>query len=105
MSALTVVGKVLEKIFGSRNERLVRRYSLVADRIGELEPELRGQYDEEFISRIEQLQKAGDLPLEVNGVPLKDVAFRHDFLRTCDEALACRVQEVRRELSLSLIHI
>jgi preprotein translocase subunit SecA len=38
LSALDTIGRVLAKVFGSRNERLLKHYSRVADRIEALEP-------------------------------------------------------------------
>ncbi len=35
--------KVLTKVFGSRNERLLKRYQKVVDRINEFEPEMRAE--------------------------------------------------------------
>ncbi|MFQ5430595.1 MAG: hypothetical protein ACE5E1_09830, partial [Phycisphaerae bacterium] len=48
MPVLDVVGKGFRKVFGSRNERMIKRYQMVADRIGEYEAELRGDFDRRF---------------------------------------------------------
>ncbi|MFQ5411140.1 MAG: preprotein translocase subunit SecA [Phycisphaerae bacterium] len=48
MPVLDVVGKGFRKVFGTRNERMIKRYQMVADRIGEYEAELRGDFDRRF---------------------------------------------------------
>jgi len=65
---LQLVGKVLTKIFGSRNERLVRRYSRIADRIEELEPQFRAKSDDELKAVTEELRQRlrnGESPLDI----------------------------------------
>ncbi|UCG34097.1 MAG: hypothetical protein JSU68_05565, partial [Phycisphaerales bacterium] len=66
MAALDVIGKVLQKVFGSRNERLVKRYGRVAEQIEALEPELRGDFDGRFAERagplLEQREDQGVEP-------------------------------------------
>jgi preprotein translocase subunit SecA len=34
------VGKVLTKVFGSRNDRLLKRYRAIVEKINELEPKV-----------------------------------------------------------------
>ena len=51
MAALDVISKVLQKVFGSRNERLIKRYSRVAEQIEALEPELCGDFEKRFAER------------------------------------------------------
>src|SRR3984957_17588705 len=52
--ALTV-GKVLTKVFGSRNERLLKRYRRIVERINELEPAIAIKADEELRRRTKEL--------------------------------------------------
>ncbi len=58
--ALEVVGEVFSKVaravFGSRNERLVRRYRAVAEEITALEPEIQRLSDEALAARTVELQ-------------------------------------------------
>ncbi len=56
-----MVSKILRKVFGSRNDRLVKRMSKVVDQINGLEPELQALTDDElkaktgeFRARLEQ---------------------------------------------------
>ena len=48
MGVLSSVGTGLRKVFGSRNERIVKRYRNIAEAVGQYEQELRGNYDAEF---------------------------------------------------------
>ena len=72
---IPVVGPLLNKIFGSRNERFVKRYTQRVDAINALEPEMRPLTDEqlraktaEFRRRIDEGAKADDLLIEVFAV-------------------------------------
>lgn len=51
MPVLDSVGAVFRKIFGSRNERIVKRYGQLAEAISALEPGLRGDFDAQFVQR------------------------------------------------------
>jgi preprotein translocase subunit SecA len=70
-----MVSKILRKMFGSRNERLVKRMSKVVESINAMEPgiqaltddELKGKTDE-FRGRLEQGQKLNELLSEVFAV-------------------------------------
>ncbi|KAA0214952.1 MAG: preprotein translocase subunit SecA [Leptolyngbya sp. PLA3] len=69
------VGPVLNKIFGTRNERFVRRYTLRVDAINALEPQIRVLTDEElrartfeFRRRIDEGARPDDLLVEVYAV-------------------------------------
>lgn len=71
-SEIPVLGPVLSKIFGSRNERIVKRYTQRVDAIGELEPEMRKLTDDqlagklsEFRERIDKGEKPDDILVEV----------------------------------------
>src|SRR3954463_14785214 len=54
MSAM--VSKVLTKIFGSRNERLLKRYHKVVDQINDIEPKIQKMSDEELAARTQELR-------------------------------------------------
>jgi preprotein translocase subunit SecA len=41
-----MLSKMFKKIVGSRNDRLVKNYTQIAKKIGELEPSLQGLSDE-----------------------------------------------------------
>ncbi len=66
-----MVGKLLKKIFGSRNERLIKQMRKVVDRINELEPTMQALSDEqlqaktdEFKQRLEKGETLDDLLVE-----------------------------------------
>jgi len=72
---IPVVGPILNKIFGSRNERFVKRYTQRVDAINALESTMRPMTDEqlraktaEFRRRIDEGAKAEDLLVEVFAV-------------------------------------
>jgi len=48
MAVLEVVGKTFSKVFGSRNERLLKRYNRRVVQINAFEAQLRGEYDQIF---------------------------------------------------------
>src|SRR5688500_1236977 len=52
------VGKILTKIFGSRNERLLKRYHRIVDQINALEPDVRPLTDEQLRARTQELRAA-----------------------------------------------
>ena len=41
------IGRLFKKIFGSRNDRLLKRYGRMADEIDALEPDFRGVSEDE----------------------------------------------------------
>jgi len=53
--ALTV-GKVITMIFGSRNERLIKRYSKMVDRINAMEPQVQALDDNQLRARTQELR-------------------------------------------------
>ena len=74
-SEIPVVGPLLSKVFGSRNERIVKRYTTRVDAIGALEPEIRALTDaqlraklDEFRTRYDDGAKPDDLLVEVFAV-------------------------------------
>src|SRR6476661_870263 len=50
------VGKILTKIFGSRNERLLKRYRSIVDQINELEAQVQPMPDEQLRARTQELR-------------------------------------------------
>ena len=50
------VSKVLTKIFGSRNERLLKRYRRIVDQVKALEPEMQTKTDAELRARTGELR-------------------------------------------------
>ncbi len=71
-SEIPVIGKLLSKVFGSRNERIVKRYTTRVEAIGQLEPQMRTLTDaqlkdklEEFRTRFDNGEKPDDLLVEV----------------------------------------
>ncbi len=57
MTGTDILGRVLKKVFGSRNERLLKVYRLVADAIEVLEPEYRQMDDAALKAVTGQLQE------------------------------------------------
>jgi preprotein translocase subunit SecA len=49
-------GKVLTKVFGSRNERLLKRYHRIVDQINELEPKIQKLDDSQLRARTQELR-------------------------------------------------
>src|SRR5919108_433466 len=43
------VGKILTKIFGSRNDRLLKRYRRIVEQVNAMEPKVRAMTDEQII--------------------------------------------------------
>jgi preprotein translocase subunit SecA len=67
MAVLDLVGVAIRKIFGSRNERLLRRYQRQVELVNPLEDELRGDYDRRFgeaLARFEREQPPAGPPAE-----------------------------------------
>ena len=72
---IPVIGPVLNKIFGSRNERFVKRYTQRVEDINALEPQMRALTDAqlrektaEFRSRIDGGARPDDIQAEVFAV-------------------------------------
>jgi len=51
------VSKLMTKVFGSRNERMLRRYQKVVDQINLLEPKIQAQSDVQLRERTQELRK------------------------------------------------
>jgi preprotein translocase subunit SecA len=50
-------GKALTKVFGSRNERLLRRYQKIVDQINGLEPQTRAKSDVQLRERTQEIRR------------------------------------------------
>jgi preprotein translocase subunit SecA len=51
------IGKALTKVFGSRNERLLKRYNKIVAQINALEPKIQQMTDDELRNRTQELRK------------------------------------------------
>ncbi len=49
-------GKVLTKVFGSRNERLLKRYRRIVEQVNELAPQIEAMTDEQLRARTQELR-------------------------------------------------
>src|SRR5437868_11238220 len=54
---MATVGKVLTKIFGSRNERLLKRYRTIVTQINDLEPKVQAMSDPDLRARTRELRE------------------------------------------------
>jgi preprotein translocase subunit SecA len=91
--AVQGIGKVLLKVFGSRNERLVKAYSVVAQQAGQFEEQFKSLSDEalkaktsEFKELLEADKKAEDILPEVFAV-VREAARRNVNMRHFDVQL------------------
>ncbi|MBN1490392.1 MAG: SEC-C domain-containing protein [Phycisphaerae bacterium] len=92
MSVTDTIGRLVKKIFGSRNERILRRYQAVADAAGSFEDELRGTYDEDFAARVAQL--------DLESMPEEEqAAHLHAIRKELSAPLAHRARELKARLS------
>ena len=65
---IPIVGPIINKVFGTRNERVVRRYLQRVDEINALEPQARKLTDEQLRAKTDQFRqrlKAGEDPVKV----------------------------------------
>ncbi|MBX3394417.1 MAG: SEC-C domain-containing protein [Phycisphaerae bacterium] len=85
MAVLEAIGTVFRKVFGSRNERIVKRFGMIAERISSLEPEMRGDYDARFAAASSGI--AADLPPEEREAALQRirVELSEDLRKRTDE--------------------
>ena len=51
------VGKILTKVFGSRNDRLLKRYRSIVDKINEWEPKVAPLTDEQLRARTAEMRQ------------------------------------------------
>src|SRR5262245_19260212 len=68
------VGKILTKIFGSRNERLLKRYRSIVSQINELEPKIAAMSDPQLRARTQELRH-GLASREMRSVEVLPEAF------------------------------
>ena len=68
------VGKVLTKIFGSRNDRLLKRYRAIVDKINELESKVAAMTDEQLRDRTAEL-RAGLMAKKLRSADVMPEAF------------------------------
>src|SRR5437667_7642201 len=86
---MPTVQKVLTKIFGSRNERLLKRYRSIVEQLNELEAKIQPMSDPELRARTQEL-RAGLASRELRSVDVLPEAFaiiresmdRHIGIRT-----------------------
>ncbi|MFQ5411235.1 MAG: hypothetical protein ACE5EC_03020, partial [Phycisphaerae bacterium] len=92
MSILTTVGTGFRKVFGSRNERMIKRYNQVVKEIGRFEDELRGDYDARFAEASSSV--ATDLPEEEREAELQKMRVELSAdLRERTESLKSRLAD------------
>ncbi len=91
--AIEKVGKILLKVFGSRNERLIKAYSVIAEQAGEFEEQIQKLDDEqlqaktaEFKAELKAGAKAEDILPEVFAV-VREAARRNVGMRHFDVQL------------------
>ena len=68
------VGKVLTKIFGSRNDRLLKRYRAIVEKINEWEPKVAAMTDEQLNARTQEL-RSGLTARKLRSVDVMPEAF------------------------------
>src|SRR6266513_2770419 len=68
------VGKILTKIFGSRNERLLKRYRAIVTQINDLEPKVQAMSDPELRARTRELRE-GLISRKLRSVEVLPEAF------------------------------
>jgi len=96
MGVLDIVGTGFRKVFGSRNERLLKRYNKAVVLINAMEDEVRGNYDEVFATAAAKLPKdLGDkeAPPDQGRELLDNDAFDRE----------AELQKIRVELSRDLL--
>ncbi|MEL7482906.1 MAG: hypothetical protein AAFN41_00990, partial [Planctomycetota bacterium] len=54
---IPVVGPILNKLIGSRNERFVKKYTSRVERINALEPEMRKLTDSELFAKANEFRE------------------------------------------------
>lgn len=57
MSLQSILGKVLDKLFGSRNDRVLKKLRVVADTVEVLEDEMRALSDEALRAKTDELKE------------------------------------------------
>jgi preprotein translocase subunit SecA len=67
-------GKILTKVFGSRNERLLKRFRGIVARVTELEPKIQEWTDEQLRDRTQELRR-GLVSKKLRGAEVIEEAF------------------------------
>lgn len=91
MSLLDTIGKGFSKIFGSRNERILKRYRQQVDLINAMEDEIRGRYDERFADAQRKIE--AEVPEEE-----RETALRHARIELSGD-LRTRAEDMRKRLA------
>src|SRR5258708_23351921 len=71
---MLTVQKALTKVFGSRNDRLLKRYRSIVDQVNDLEPKIQVMTDEQLRTRTAEL-KAGLTSAELRSTDVMPEAF------------------------------
>jgi len=88
---VNLIGVGIRKIFGTRNDRLLKNYRRNASQITALEPQIRGDYDARFAAACESLP--ADLPDAEREVALQKARIE------LSEDLRIRTEAMRRKLA------
>ncbi len=75
------VSKILTMIFGSRNERLLKRYKAIVAKVGEVEPKVRAMTDEQMRERTQDLRR------QITGGKLQMEDVLHEALAIIRESM------------------
>ena len=75
MGVMTFVGTGFRKVFGSRNDRLLKAYGRIVTRINALESDLRGDYDARIAAAVAKLP--ADLPEEERPAAIQKLRVEH----------------------------
>jgi preprotein translocase subunit SecA len=92
------VGKILTKIFGSRNERLLKRFRTIVARVGELEPKVQTMTDEALRARTAEL-RAGLAAKKLRSGDVIEEAFaiiRESMDRNIRKRVSTRISSMTR---------
>ena len=80
------VGKVLTKIFGSRNERLLKRYRKIVEQVNELESQVAAKSDDEHVQIIlkgKKGEKPPNMPAyETKGITAEQAKALLDHMKS-----------------------
>src|SRR5437867_3116110 len=98
MPALNVVGTVFRKVFGSRNERLLKVYNRNVVLINSFESGLRGDFDARFTAALAQFEAANPIPKAEDGKTSPWTAAPTEAAESRDS----QIQKIRVELSADL---
>jgi preprotein translocase subunit SecA len=88
IASTTTTGKILTKIFGSRNDRLIKRFRKMVDQINAAEPKVAAMEDDQLRQRTQELRaglmsgqiKSGDVLPEVFAI-IRESMDRHIGIR------------------------